>query len=186
VAFYRPHCKAVRSLLHRQPVSFTSYLLQTDCESSYDKIALKPDIRRHFTYLKAITFNILSPNKTSCNNNSILTRKGRFLSLIHSTDLSINPQHCWHKLLKFNEVPRSVKTNFSTVLFKQSVTFTNISSTWLRPDSLPVFPDRQYIVKVQQYDQNLLWILLQILLLFLSRQSLSTTNIRPSFFWNVT
>ena len=35
ITFYRLYCKAVRSLLHCQPVSVTSYLPQTGCESPY-------------------------------------------------------------------------------------------------------------------------------------------------------
>jgi len=59
-----------------------------------------------------------------------------------------------------------LKTNFSTVLFKHSVTVTYISSTWLRPHPSAVLLDAQYMGKVQQYDQKVLSILLQILLYF--------------------
>jgi len=59
-----------------------------------------------------------------------------------------------------------VNTNFSTVLFKHSVTISYVSATWLRRHPSAALPDGQYTGKVQQYDQNVLWVLLQILLYF--------------------
>ena len=90
VAFYVMYCKAVCSLLHRQPVSFTSSLRQTDFESPYVKISLKTDTGQQFTYLIAITFAMWSRNKPKSNNIIILHPYNKsFISLLHSTHLSV-------------------------------------------------------------------------------------------------
>jgi hypothetical protein len=52
MAFHSTHCEIVRPLQHSQPVFVTRNLLQNGYESPYVKIAVKPDIRQHFNYLK--------------------------------------------------------------------------------------------------------------------------------------
>jgi len=107
MTFYHMYCETCRSLLYSQPVCVTSYLLQTDCQSSDVTFPVKTDIRHQITYLKAARFTPLLQTKPAVTL--------RAFSLLQLTGLSVTSTTSWHTLMNFIKLSRtefvSVNTN---------------------------------------------------------------------------